>query len=195
MQLRYQPSLDGLRAIAIAAVVLYHATDFTFPASGQLGVDLFFVLSGFLITTILVDEHRRRAPSRWRRSIADARFALPAMLALLTVLVVVASVMGDMHGDRSGCGGWYRLRHEPCDRLRLWRVATRRARAPVVALRGGAVLSRVALVLIGFFRGDRARRACATGIVLLSCGRSIYWPRAQRPSESSSASTRARCRF
>ena len=45
MQLRYQPSLDGLRAIAIAAVVLYHATDFTFPASGQLGVDLFFVLS------------------------------------------------------------------------------------------------------------------------------------------------------
>ena len=59
MQLRYQPSLDGLRAIAIAAVVLYHATDFTFPATGQLGVDLFFVLSGFLITTILLDEHRR----------------------------------------------------------------------------------------------------------------------------------------
>ena len=74
MERRYQPSLDGLRAIAIAAVVLYHATDFTFPATGLLGVDLFFVLSGFLITTLLLDEHRRvgRGLAR-RRSTAGAR--------------------------------------------------------------------------------------------------------------------------
>ena len=82
MQLRYQPSLDGLRAIAIAAVVLYHATDFTFPATGQLGVDVFFVLSGFLITTILLDEHdvvgEVSLASFYRRR---AFRLLPAMLA------------------------------------------------------------------------------------------------------------------
>ena len=78
MQLRYQPSLDGLRAIAIAAVVLYHATDFTFPATGLLGVDLFFVLSGFLITTILLDEHRRRRCSLARIVLSPARAPAPA---------------------------------------------------------------------------------------------------------------------
>ena len=78
MQLRYQPSLDGLRAIAIAAVVLYHATDFTFPATGQLGVDLFFVLSGFLITTLLLDEHRRRGCGLARVVLPPARAPAPA---------------------------------------------------------------------------------------------------------------------
>ncbi|HEU4973005.1 MAG TPA: acyltransferase family protein, partial [Gaiellaceae bacterium] len=53
-RLSYEPALDGLRAVAITAVVLYHATDFTFPSSGLAGVDLFFVLSGFLITTLLL---------------------------------------------------------------------------------------------------------------------------------------------
>ena len=53
----YRPALDGLRAVAIGAVVLYHAGGIA-PA-GYLGVDLFFVLSGFLITTLLLDELAR----------------------------------------------------------------------------------------------------------------------------------------
>ena len=48
-------SLDGLRALAILAVVLYHAAGRFFPG-GWSGVDVFFVLSGFLITTILARE-------------------------------------------------------------------------------------------------------------------------------------------
>ncbi|MFV0318241.1 MAG: acyltransferase family protein [Microthrixaceae bacterium] len=51
-------SLDGLRAIAVAAVVVYHIDDRVLPG-GFLGVDVFFVLSGYLITTLLVSEHRR----------------------------------------------------------------------------------------------------------------------------------------
>ena len=51
-------SLDGLRALAVAAVVVYHLDDRILPG-GFLGVDVFFVLSGYLITSLLVSEHRR----------------------------------------------------------------------------------------------------------------------------------------
>ncbi len=55
-RLRYVPALDGLRALAIIAVMLFHLkTKSLFPGGG-LGVDLFFVLSGFLITTLLLQE-------------------------------------------------------------------------------------------------------------------------------------------
>src|SRR5690349_15908557 len=52
--LSYVPELDGLRGAAIAAVVLYH---FGFLRGGYIGVDVFFGLSGFLITTLLLKEH------------------------------------------------------------------------------------------------------------------------------------------
>jgi peptidoglycan/LPS O-acetylase OafA/YrhL len=53
-----RPALDGLRALAVTAVVLYHV-DHTLVPGGYVGVDLFFVLSGYLITTLLVGEHGR----------------------------------------------------------------------------------------------------------------------------------------
>lgn len=54
--MRYQPALDGLRALAVSVVVVFHADPYAFP-TGWMGVDLFFVLSGFLITGLLVEEH------------------------------------------------------------------------------------------------------------------------------------------
>ena len=56
----YRPALDGLRALAVAAVVVFHL-DEQGLTGGFLGVDAFFVLSGFLITTLLVLEWRRHA--------------------------------------------------------------------------------------------------------------------------------------
>lgn len=83
----YLPALDGLRALAVAAVVLYHLGLPRFRG-GYLGVDLFFVLSGFLITGLLRTEWDRRGAIDFRRFYARrARRLLPALLVVLGALV------------------------------------------------------------------------------------------------------------
>ncbi|PIV72133.1 MAG: acyltransferase, partial [Rhodocyclales bacterium CG17_big_fil_post_rev_8_21_14_2_50_68_7] len=57
-QAQFVPALNGLRGVAIAAVLVFHASESAL-SGGFLGVDLFFVLSGFLITWLLVAEHDR----------------------------------------------------------------------------------------------------------------------------------------
>src|SRR5690606_5636905 len=81
-RLPYRPSLDGLRAVAIIGVLVFHL-DATWLPGGWLGVDLFFVLSGFLITSLLVAEQ-----DRWGR-IALLRFWGARMRRLLPSLVTV----------------------------------------------------------------------------------------------------------
>lgn len=54
------PELDGLRGIAVVMVVLYHQEHAWLPGGGKMGVGLFFVLSGFIITSLLVRERARR---------------------------------------------------------------------------------------------------------------------------------------
>ncbi len=65
-EFRHYPVLDGLRAIAVLTVMVYHLDELVpgltmFTSGGFLGVDIFFVLSGFLITSVLLNEHRRTA--------------------------------------------------------------------------------------------------------------------------------------
>lgn len=55
--IKYRPDIDGLRCVAVMSVLLYHAFPTLFR-SGYVGVDIFFVISGFLITTILRKEIR-----------------------------------------------------------------------------------------------------------------------------------------
>jgi peptidoglycan/LPS O-acetylase OafA/YrhL len=91
--LGYVPSLDGLRGIAIASVVAYHA--FGWPRGGWIGVQLFFVLSGFLITTLLLEERAATGGVRLRAFYARrARRLLPALAALLAGYLVIAAARG-----------------------------------------------------------------------------------------------------
>ena len=53
--LNYMPGLDGLRAIAVVAVIIYHANK-SWLTGGFLGVEVFFVISGYLITLLLITE-------------------------------------------------------------------------------------------------------------------------------------------
>jgi peptidoglycan/LPS O-acetylase OafA/YrhL len=81
----YRPQLDGVRAMAVAAVVASHAA-IPGAAEGGRGVDVFFVLSGFLITSLLVEEHSRSGSidlrsfyaKRWRR-------LMPALAAMCLI--------------------------------------------------------------------------------------------------------------
>jgi peptidoglycan/LPS O-acetylase OafA/YrhL len=85
--------LDGLRAVAVIAVVLYHA-DVPGVSGGFLGVDVFFVLSGFLITSLLLVELDRTGRISFRRFYARrARRLLPALIAVLVVTAVLVATL------------------------------------------------------------------------------------------------------
>jgi peptidoglycan/LPS O-acetylase OafA/YrhL len=84
-KLGYRPALDGLRAVAVLAVMLYHSG---LIQGGYLGVDVFFTLSGFLITTLLLEEYARAG------TIAIGRFYARRALRLLPALVVFLFVWG-----------------------------------------------------------------------------------------------------
>ena len=89
-----QPGLDGLRAVSVIAVILYHA-GFTWMHGGFLGVEVFFVVSGFLITTLLIEEREKTGrvslPQFWLRR---ARRLFPALFAVLLAVAVWAALLG-----------------------------------------------------------------------------------------------------
>jgi peptidoglycan/LPS O-acetylase OafA/YrhL len=86
------PGLDGLRALAVLGVVFYHL-DVAWLPGGFLGVDVFFVLSGFLITTLLVEEVERTGRVGMRDFyLRRARRLLPGLFLLLAVISVLAVV-------------------------------------------------------------------------------------------------------
>src|SRR4051812_20762995 len=92
--MRHRPELDGLRGLAVALVVAYHADVL---AGGWIGVGLFFALSGFLITTLLVSELDTTGdldlPTFYRRRLAR----------LAPALVVALAVSVAWHHNLAGC--------------------------------------------------------------------------------------------
>ncbi|HXR31441.1 MAG TPA: acyltransferase family protein [Solirubrobacterales bacterium] len=90
---RYMPGLDGLRAIAVLGVILYHLK-FEWAEGGLLGVGVFFTLSGYLITDILLNQVNRggiKLKSFW---LARARRLLPALFLMLIVVIAWVTVIG-----------------------------------------------------------------------------------------------------
>jgi len=97
-RLGYRPALDGVRGLAIAFVVAFHA--FGWPRGGTLGVDLFFVLSGFLITTLLLEEHQAMGRIIIRRFYGRrARRLLPALFVLMAPFLVLGVVSAATSGS------------------------------------------------------------------------------------------------
>jgi peptidoglycan/LPS O-acetylase OafA/YrhL len=100
-KLGHRPALDGVRALAIAAVLLHHAIGF--PSGAFLGVDLFFVLSGFLITTLLIEEHREAGAVSLRGFYERrARRLLPALFVVLGVFLAGSTVAALIHEESAG---------------------------------------------------------------------------------------------
>ncbi len=96
----YQPALDGLRAVSVIAVILYHAGLSWIPG-GFIGVEVFFVVSGFLITSLMIDEQHAFGKVDLKQFwIRRARRLLPALFAMLiAVLVAVTFFATDSAAD------------------------------------------------------------------------------------------------
>jgi peptidoglycan/LPS O-acetylase OafA/YrhL len=97
---RYMPGLDGLRAIAVLAVIVFHL-GFDWAPGGLLGVGIFFTLSGYLITDILLSQLASRGRialgSFW---LARARRLLPALFLMLVIVIAWVTIFGPAQPDQ-----------------------------------------------------------------------------------------------
>ena len=100
----YLPGLDGMRALAVVAVILYHTNNGWLPG-GFIGVEVFFVISGYLITLLLIGEHEKTGridlKQFWMRR---ARRLLPALFLMMALLMVYSAIferdtLGKLRGD------------------------------------------------------------------------------------------------
>ncbi len=104
LRIPYFPGLDGLRALAVLAVIVYHANH-NWLGAGFLGVEVFFVISGYLITMLLIAERQRTGGVSlrdfWRRR---AKRLLPALITMLVGVTLYTSLfnhdeVGALRGD------------------------------------------------------------------------------------------------
>src|SRR6266550_619938 len=180
---RYRPGLDGLRALAVVGVLLYHGGVHWVPG-GFLGVDLFFVISGYLITSLLIDEVERAGgisfAGFFRRR---ARRLLPALGLLLVVTTAalvafwpdeLSKVRGDIVASLGYVTNWWFIVHHqsyfqatgrPSPLQHLWSLAVEEQFYLVwpatvgLLLAGSAATRRLKLVAAAAFGGAVASTA------------------------------------
>jgi peptidoglycan/LPS O-acetylase OafA/YrhL len=97
---RYMPGLDGLRAIAVLAVIFFHL-GFGWAPGGLLGVGIFFTLSGYLITDILLGQYMKRGAIHLGRFwLGRARRLLPALFLMLLIVIAWVTIFGPAQPDQ-----------------------------------------------------------------------------------------------
>jgi peptidoglycan/LPS O-acetylase OafA/YrhL len=176
-RLGHVPALDGLRGVAILLVVTYHYSGW--PRGGHRGVDLFFVLSGFLITTLLLEERSDVGGVSLRGFYARrARRLFPALAVVLAAYLTISAARGvDAFGTIARYGlyvgnvyqaFWVDAGHAPLNGLtHLWSLAeeeqfyllwpltlllvarSRRPLAWLAAVTGALILYRLTLLGVG----------------------------------------------
>jgi peptidoglycan/LPS O-acetylase OafA/YrhL len=114
----YLPGLDGMRAIAVVSVMVYHANPAWLPG-GFLGVEVFFVISGYLITLLLIAEKERSDSVDMRQFwVRRARRLLPALFTMLIALTIWTALferdaLGKLRGDVVSAvlyvANWYQI--------------------------------------------------------------------------------------
>ncbi|HXY94017.1 MAG TPA: acyltransferase family protein [Acidimicrobiia bacterium] len=120
-RLGYIPALDGLRALAVVAVLLYHG-DVSWMRGGFLGVDVFFVISGYLITSLLLGDWREYRQIRFAHFyLRRARRLLPALFLMLGIVALysllflpdtVSELRGQMLASAFYVQNWYLIFHK-----------------------------------------------------------------------------------
>lgn len=88
----YRPDIDGLRGIAVLSVVLYHY-NIPYIAGGFVGVDVFFVISGFLITSILLEDIKKQQFSLLNFYEKRIRRIFPALFALMIGTTIIGAII------------------------------------------------------------------------------------------------------
>ncbi len=103
MNIKYRTEIDGLRAIAVIPVVFYHAEFFLFKG-GFVGVDVFFVISGYLITSLILKEIQNKSFSLSNFYIRRIRRILPALF----FVVITTSILSFIFLTRTELGNYFR---------------------------------------------------------------------------------------
>ena len=170
--MQYRREIDGLRAVAVLPVMLYHAGA-SFWSGGYVGVDVFFVISGYLITTILIEQRERGTYSVLDFYERRARRILPALFVVLIACIPFAwawvppSVFGDFAGSMAAAalfvsnfhfqenGGYFDLAAEIRPLIHTWSLAVEEQYY---------LLFPLALIALGPFR----RRKFLAGFALLA---------------------------
>jgi peptidoglycan/LPS O-acetylase OafA/YrhL len=98
-RLGYRPALDGLRGISILAVMFYHGNVLWWGRGGYLGVDIFFVLSGFLITSLLMEEWAQKGTISFKNFyMRRALRLLPPLILLIALCLLFVSLFPPQQG-------------------------------------------------------------------------------------------------
>lgn len=90
--IKYRPEIDGLRAIAVISVIIYHLNE-NWLSGGFLGVDIFFVISGFLITGIIITEIQQNSFSLKQFYTRRIKRIYPAFITAMALVSFIASVI------------------------------------------------------------------------------------------------------
>lgn len=167
-RLPHLPALDGLRAVAVLLVVAFH-NGFTWMRGGFLGVSVFFTLSGYLITSLLISEHRHTGGvslrSFWARRF---RRLLPASLLAIALAIAYglfaadptqrADLAGDVVASLAYVANWWFLASEqtyaalfsaPSPLLHFWSLAIEEQFYLLLPLAAAAAIGRLRRFTIG----------------------------------------------